>query len=396
MAKKSAKTSDDLYAPDPKMKFTFGLWTVGHVGGDPFGSATRHKKNVTELCDLLGEAGAYGVNFHDNDLIPIDASESEADAIKKDFKKALRANGLKVPMATTNLFSHPAFKDGAFTSNDARVRSYAIQKTMRAMDLGAEFGAKTYVFWGGREGTESDATKDPTDSIKRFREAINFLCAYNNDQGYGYKFAFEAKPNEPRGHIYFAVTGSYLALIPTLDYPDMCGVNPEFAHESMAGLNFVHHVGQALEAGKLFHIDLNDQEFGRYDQDFRFGSVSYKAAFFLVKLLEDHKYNGPRHFDSHAFRQSGYGDVLAFAKGSMRTFMILKDKARRWNADKEIQQLVKQINVNDASSKLTKKFSKTSAKKLLSTSFDRDALGDVDLPYERLDQLTAEILMGVR
>ena len=393
---KKGKPAGD-YAPDPKMKFTFGLWTVGHVGADPFGSATRHKKDVVELCDLLGKAGAYGVNFHDNDLIPIDATGDEADAIKKDFKKALRANGLKVPMATTNLFSDPAFKDGAFTSNDARVRAYAIQKTMRAMDLGAEFGAKTYVFWGGREGTETDATKDPTDSIKRFREAINFLCAYNLDQGYGYRFAFEAKPNEPRGHIYFAVTGSYLALIPTLDHPEMCGVNPEVAHEHMAGLNFVHHVGQALEMGKLFHIDLNDQEFGRYDQDFRFGSANLKHAFFLVKLLEDHGYKGPRHFDSHAYRQSGYGDVLDFAKGSMRTYMILADKARRWNADAEIKGLLKEINVNDKSlAGLTGSYSRENAESLLGREFDREALGAVDLPYERLDQLTMEVLLGVR
>ena len=268
---------------------------------------------------------------------------------------------------------------------------------MRAMDLGAEFGAKTYVFWGGREGVESDATKSPVESIKRFREAIDFLCEYNLEQGYGYKFAFEAKPNEPRGHIYFAVTGSYLALIPTLAHPEMCGVNPEYAHESMAGLNFVHHVGQALEAGKLFHIDLNDQEFGRYDQDFRFGSVNYKNAFFLVKLLEDHKYDGPRHFDSHAFRQSGYKDVLEFAKGSMRTYMILADKAKRWNADAEIQGLLGEINVQEGKlAKLTRKFSKSNAKALLGQEFDRDALGAVDLPYEKLDQLTAEVLMGVR
>ena len=398
MAKKTKRpASNDPYAPDPKMKFTFGLWTVGNVGADPFGTPVREKKSVGQLCDLLGEAGAYGVNFHDNDLIPIDASESEADEIKKEFKSALKNNGLKVPMATTNLFGDPAFKDGAFTSNDARVRAYAIQKTMRAMDLGAEFGAKTYVFWGGREGVESDATKSPVESIKRFREAIDFLCEYNLEKGYGYKFAFEAKPNEPRGHIYFAVTGSYLALIPTLAHPDMCGVNPEYAHESMAGLNFVHHVAQAIEAKKLFHIDLNDQEFGRYDQDFRFGSVNYKNAFFLVKLLEDHKYNGPRHFDSHAFRQSGYKDVLEFAKGSMRTYMILKDKAARWNADPEIQGLLNEINVQDNKlAKLTRKFSPKSMKTLLAHDFDRQALGAVDLPYEKLDQLTAEVLMGVR
>jgi len=385
------------YQPDPKMKFTFGLWTVGNIGRDPFGEPTREKLDVTQICDLLGEVGAFGVNFHDNDLIPIDASESQAAQIKKDFRRALKDNGLVVPMATTNLFSDPVFKDGAFTSNNASVRAYAIQKTMRAMDLGAEFGAKTYDFWGGREGVETDAAKNPVDAIKRFREAIDFLCEYSIQQKYGYKFAFEAKPNEPRGHLYFAVTGSYLALIPTLAHPEMCGVNPEVAHEHMAGLDFVHHVAQAIEMGKLFHIDLNDQEFGRYDQDFRFGSVNLKHAFFLVKLLEDNKYNGPRHFDSHAYRQSDLEDVKEFARGSMRTYMILKEKAAKWNADAEIQGLLKIINVQDSlMSKLTRKFSAQNAKKLLGAKLDRIELAKARLPYEKLDQLTMEIVMGVR
>src|SRR5438874_4210120 len=354
------------FAPDKKLKFTFGLWTVGNVGRDPFGAPVREPISPVQICDMLGEVGAYGVNFHDNDLIPIDATPDEANRIRKDFKKALKDNGLVVPMATTNLFSDPVFKDGAFTSNNARVRAYAIQKTMRSMDLGAELGAKIYVFWGGREGVESDATKNPVEAIKRFREAINFLSEYNLDQGYGYKFAFEAKPNEPRGHMYFAVTGSYLALIPTLDHPEMCGVNPEVAHEHMAGLNFVHHVAQAIEMGKLFHIDLNDQEFGRYDQDFRFGSANLKHAFFLVKLLEDNKYNGSRHFDAHAYRQSNLDDVKEFARGCMRTYMILRDKAQRWNNDAEIQGISKRINVGDPGiEKLTKKFSGANAKKLL-------------------------------
>src|SRR5687767_3637878 len=388
--------ASDAFAPDPKLKFTFGLWTVGNVGRDPFGGPTRETTSPPQICDLLGEVGAYGVNFHDNDLIPIDAGTSEADQIKKDFRRALKANGLVVPMATTNLFSDPVFKDGAFTSNNAKVRAYAIQKTMRAMDLGAEFGAKIYVFWGGREGAETDAAKNPVDSIKRFREAINFLCEYSISQKYGYRFAFEAKPNEPRGHIYFAVTGSYLALIPTLDHPDMCGVNPEVAHEHMAGLNFVHHVAQALEMGKLFHIDLNDQEFGRYDQDFRFGQANLKHAFFLVKLLEDNGYNGSRHFDAHALRTSDYEDVKSFARGCMRTYMILKEKAARWNADKEIQSLRKIINNDDPESgKLTKKFTPQNAKKLLEFPLDRVSLASEPLPYEKLDQLTMEVLMGV-
>jgi xylose isomerase len=385
------------YQPDPKMKFTFGLWTVGNIGRDPFGGPVREQLSPVEICRLLGEVGAYGVNFHDNDLVPIEAGASQRDQIVSDFKRALKDNGLVVPMATTNLFSDPVFKDGAFTSNNARIRAYAIQKTMRAMELGAECGAKIYVFWGGREGVESDATKNPIDAIKRFREAINFLCEYNIEQKFGYKFAFEAKPNEPRGHIYFAVTGSYLAFIPTLDHPEMCGVNPEVAHEHMAGLNFVHQVAAALEAGKLFHIDLNDQEFGRYDQDFRFGSVNLKHAFFLVKLLEDNGYNGPRHFDAHAYRQSDYADVKAFSAGCMRTYMILKEKAERWNADKEIRQIVKTINVQDSAiSKLTARYSKANAAKLLDAPLDRVELAAAPLPYERLDQLTMEVLMGVR
>jgi xylose isomerase len=385
------------YDPDPKMKFTFGLWTVGNVGRDPFGEPTRHRPSTDEICKLLGEVGAYGVNFHDNDAIPIESTHEQAKRIVKEFKRSVRENGLVCPMATTNLFSDPVFKDGAFTSNDARVRAYALQKAMRGMEYGAELGAKTYVFWGGREGTESDATKNPVDAIERFRDAINFLCEYNLEQGFGYKFAFEAKPNEPRGHMYFAVTGSYLAFIETLDHPDMCGVNPEVAHEHMAGLNFVHHVAQALEAGKLFHIDLNDQEFGRYDQDFRFGAVNPKHAFFLVKLLEDHKYNGPRHFDAHAYRQSDYDDVKHFARGCMRTYMILREKAQRWNSDAEIQGLLKEINLVDANlEKLIKRHTPVNARRLLDMTFDRAELAGHPLPYEKLDQLTMEVLMGVR
>jgi len=385
------------FTPDKKFKFTFGLWTVGNTGRDPFGGPTRPQLSPVQIVDLLGEVGAYGVDFHDNDLIPIDATSTQAEQIKREFKKALKENGLVVPMATTNLFSDPVFKDGAFTSNNQKIRAYAIQKTMRAMDLGAEFGAKIYVFWGGREGVESDATKNPIDAIKRFREAIDFLSDYSIDQKYGYRFAFEAKPNEPRGHIYFAVTGSYLALIPTLKHPEMMGVNPEVAHEHMAGLNFVHQVAAALEAKKLFHIDLNDQEFGRYDQDFRFGSANLKHAFFLVKLLEDYKYAGPRHFDAHAYRQSDYQDVKEFARGSMRTYQLLVDKAKRWNEDKEIQQLLGDINVADTHlQKMLKSYSTANAKKLLVENLDREVLAEARLPYERLDQLTMEIIMGVR
>jgi xylose isomerase len=385
------------FGPDAKMKFTFGLWTVGNLGRDTWGEATRAPLSAVQICNLLGEVGAYGVNFHDNDLVPIDANPQQRNDLVRSFKKAVKDNGLVCPMATTNLFSDPVFKDGAFTSNNARIRAYAIQKTMKAMALGAECGAKIYVFWGGREGSDTDAAKDPTDAIKRFREAINFLSEYSIEQGYGYRIAFEAKPNEPRGHLYFAVTGSYLALIPTLDHPDMCGVNPEVAHESMAGLNFVHHVGQAIEQKKLFHIDLNDQEFNRYDEDYRFGQANIKTAFFLVKLLEDHRYNGPRHFDAHALRSSNYDDVKSFARGCMRTYMILKEKAERWNNDPEIQGLRKQINVSDQGlEKLTRKYSSGNAAKLLAAPLDRAELAQAPLPYEKLDQLTMEVLMGTR
>ncbi|HEX2905827.1 MAG TPA: xylose isomerase [Phototrophicaceae bacterium] len=385
------------YTPKPEHKFTFGLWTVGSTGGDPFGDPTRQKLSPVELVHLLAEVGAYGVNFHDNDLVPIDATPAERDQIVKDFKKALADTGLAVPMATTDLFHNPAFKDGAFTSNDPKVRAYALQKTMNAIDLGAELGAKVYVFWGGREGTETDASKSPLSAGGRFRDALNFLCEYVLDKGYDLKFALEPKPNEPRSDIYLPSVGAMLGFITTLDHPEMVGLNPEVAHEHMAGLNFTHAVAQAWDAGKLFHIDLNDQLFGRYDQDLRFGSVMIKQAFFLVKLLEDIGYDGSRHFDAHAYRVSDYNDVKAFARGCMRTYLILKEKAQRFNADAEIQGLLQEIMADDQSQAyLANGYSKDAAAKLKAVQFDRAALGARGLPYERLDQLTIELLLGVR
>ena len=319
----------DKYNPQPGNRFTFGLWTVGNVGRDPFGEAVRKKLTPAEIVYLLGEVGAYGVNFHDNDLIPIDATPAESAQIKKEFKKALADTGVVVPMATTNLFSDPTFKDGAFTSNDPNVRAYALQKTMNAIDLGVELGASTYVFWGGREGVETDASKNPLDAGKRFREALDFLCNYVKDQGYDLKFALEAKPNEPRGDIYLSTTGAMLGFIETLEHSEMVGVNPEVAHEQMAGLNFLHHVAQAWDMGKLFHIDLNDQAFGRYDQDYRFGAVNLKSAFFLVKFLEDVGYDGSLHFDAHAYRTEDYEGVKDFARGCMRMYAIFKEKGER-------------------------------------------------------------------
>ncbi len=386
-----------MYTPKPEDKFTFGLWTVGNIGRDPFGEPTRPAIPPDDLVRLLAEVGAWGVNFHDNDLVPIDAGPAERDRIVRDFKRALDETGIVVPMATTNLFSDPAFKDGAFTSNDARVRAYALQKTMHAIDLGVELGARVYVFWGGRDGTETDAAKDPLRAIQRSREAMNFLCGYVRDRGYDLKFALEAKPNEPRGDIYNATTGNMLAFIETLEHPEMVGVNPEVAHEHMAGLNITHHVAQALECGKLFHIDLNDQAFGRYDQDFRFGSVNLKSAFFLVKLLEENGYDGSRHFDAHAYRTSDYEDVKAFARGCMRTYLILKDKAARYHTDPEIQSLLEEIHAEDGSlAALQGPYSAGTAEAIRQYPFDRQALGARSYPYERLDQLTVELLLGVR
>jgi xylose isomerase len=385
------------YEPKPEHKFTFGLWTVGSTGSDPFGASVRAKLSPVDLVHLLAEVGAYGVNFHDNDLVPFDATAAERDRIVGEFKQALSATGLVVPMATTNLFHHPVFKDGAFTSNDPKVRKFALQKTMRAIDLGVELGAQVYVFWGGREGVESDATKDPALGLKRFREAINFLCEYSIDQGYQLKFALEAKPNEPRGDIYLPTSGAMLGFIATLDHPEMVGLNPEMAHEHMAGLNFLHAVAQAWDAGKLFHIDLNDQNYVRFDQDWRFGSQSLKQSFFLVKFLEDVAYNGSRHFDAHAYRTEDYQGVKDFACGCMRTYLIFKEKAERFNQDPDIQTLLAEINPPDPEmAQFDGKYSQLKAQALKNYAFDPAGLAARGLHYERIDQLTVDLLLGVR
>lgn len=384
----------DKYTPKPEHKFTFGLWTVGNRGADPFGSQVRKKLSPYEIVEMLAEAGAYGVNFHDNDLVPIDATLAERNAIISEFKKTCETNGIKVPMATVNLFYEPVFRDGAFTANDSRVRAYAVQKTMRAMDLGAEFGAEIFVLWGGREGAETDACRPVPDAIKRFRECLNYLCEYNKSQNFGYKFALEAKPNEPRADIYFPTTTAYLAFIETLDNPEMVGVNPEVAHEQMPGLNMMHAVAQAWEAGKLFHIDLNDQVPGRYDQDLRFGSVSIKQSFWLVKFLEDVGYEGMRHFDAHAYRTEDYEGVKEFARGCMRTYLILKDKADQWNNHKEIQSIIAEIESTNRDD-FEPKFNGQNAERLLEKEFNRHEIASRGLRYERLDQLTIDVLLGV-
>lgn len=382
--------TENKYQPKPEHKFTFGMWTVGNRGADAFGAQVRAKLSPLQIVELLAEVGAYGVNFHDNDLVPIDATAAEQDQIVKDFRKACSANNIKVPMATVNLFYEPVFRDGAFTANDARVRSYAIQKTMRAMDLGKEFDAETFVLWGGREGTETDACRRADEAVKRLREAINYLCEYNIKNNYGYKFAMEAKPNEPRADIYMATTAAYLAFIETLDHKEMVGVNPEVAHEQMPGLNMMHSVAQAWEAGKLFHIDLNDQVPGRYDQDLRFGSANPKWSFWLVKFLEDVGYSGMRHFDAHAYRTEDHEGVKDFARGCMRTYLILKDKAAQFNQDPEIQAIMAEIEVTNKSLELGDFDS------LLAQNFDRNQLASKGLKYEKLDQLTIDILLGAR
>lgn len=387
----------DRYAPTPKDKFTFGLWTTANQGRDPFGEPTRPPLDPIKNIRRMAEVGAFGFNFHDNDLIPYGSDLSTRNRIVKAAKKAMGDTGIVCAMATTNLFSLPVFKDGAFTSSDAKIRAFAIRKTMDAIDLGVELGAKIYVFWGGREGAEVDVAKDPRDAIKRNREAMNFLTAYVKDQGYDLKFALEAKPNEPRGDIYNATTGNMLAFIETLEDKEMVGVNPEYAHETMAGLNFTHHVAQAMECGKLFHIDLNGQKMGRFDQDLRFGSEDIKGTFMLVRLLENGGYSGPRHFDAHAYRTEDSEGVWDFARGCMRTYSILREKVAKLNADKEAQDLIKEVHREDAAlAKLTVAYSSENAAKLREAKLDPAALAKRRLPYERLDQIVVEVLMGVR
>jgi len=390
--------TSEQYTPSKTDKFSFGLWTVGNRGRDPFGDFVRPELRPVRSVQKLSELGAWGIILHDNDLVPIDASTQERNSIVREFKQALNDYGMVVPTATTNLFFHPVFKDGAFTSVDPSVRAFALQKTMKSIDLGAELGAQTYVFWGGREGVDAEASKNPVEAVKRMREAINFLSEYTIDNGYNMRFALEPKPNEPRSDTYFPTIGHMLAFIYTLEHPDMVGLNPEVAHEHMLGLNFVHGIAQALEAGKLFHIDLNDQKGPRYDQDLRFASENIKSMFFLVKLLEDNGYDGPRHFDAHAYRTEDEEGVWDFAAGCMRTYNILKEKARRFNADPEISALLKEINGGNAehAALFSGGYSKEAVNKLKSIDFAPNTLALRGFKYERLDQLTIDLLLGVR
>jgi xylose isomerase len=389
----------DPFDPTPEDRFSFGLWTVGNPGRDPFGEPVRPRLEPTEIVRRLAACGAWGVNLHDNDLVPFGASAAERDRIVGEFKAALEDSGMVVPMATTNLFSHPCFKDGAFTADDPRVRAFALRKTMDGIDLGVELGAKVYVFWGGREGSEADAARDPRVAVARMRDALDFLCGYVADNGYDLVFALEAKPNEPRGDIYFPTTGHMLHFISTLQHERMVGVNPEVAHETMAGLSMTHAVAQAMEAGKLFHIDLNGQRIGRYDQDLRFGSEDLKQAFLLVRLLEGSaggpRYDGPLHFDAHAYRTEDLEGVWDFARGCMRTYKILKARALAFDADPEVQGLVSARNDPELDPLLAG-YTPDKAARLRAARLDPDAIGREGLRRERLDQLLTEHLLGVR
>ena len=379
--------------PTPADKFTFGLWTVGWQARDPFGDATRAALDPIRTVGELAKRGAYGVTFHDDDLIPFGSSTSDRAAHIARFKKALDENGMKVPMATTNLFSHPVFKDGAFTSNNRDIRRYAIRKVMTNIELAVELGAHTYVCWGGREGAETDIGKDPVVALERMREAFNILGQFVIDKGYDIKFAMEPKPNEPRGDIFLPTIGHALAFINSLDHPELVGLNPEVGHEQMAGLNFVHGIGQALFHKKLFHIDLNGQHGPKYDQDLVFGHGDLKSAFFLVDLLERYNYEGPKHFDYKPMRTESDDGVWASATANMRTYIILQERARAFRADPRTAAALEKSGVNEL---LQPTLAKGEGwKEIAGESFDVEAAGKRGYHYEELDQLALEYLIGV-
>jgi xylose isomerase len=386
--------STDALIPSKDHRFSFGLWTVGNPGRDPFGLPTRAPLDPVETVERLAELGAYGVSLHDNDLIPYGASVAERDRIVARFTGALHRTGLVVSMVTTNLFSHPSFKDGAFTSNSRDVRRAAIAKAMTALDLGSELGAPTFVMWGGREGSESSGAKPVGDALDRYREALDFLCAYAVDQGYDVRFALEPKPNEPRGDILLPTVGHALHFITTLERPDMVGVNPEVAHETMAGLNFVHAVSHALWAGKLFHVDLNAQRIGRFDQDLRFGAEDLKEAFLLVHLLETSGYQGPRHFDAHPYRGEDRAGVWAFAEGCMRSYLALAAAARRMDKSEVIAQARAAALIDELGVPTVGQYTKEVADSLRDELAGLDALADYGYGIERLDQQIVEVLLG--
>ncbi|MBU6147380.1 MAG: xylose isomerase [Actinomycetales bacterium] len=387
--------ADRRLDPVPADNFAFGLWTIGNVGRDAFGDPTRPPVAPAEFVRGLGRVGAAGVSFHDDDLIPPGSSAAEAERVLAEFRSALDATGVRVTMATTNLFTHPCFKDGAFTSNDRGVRRHALAKAMRGIDLGASLGAPVYVLWGGREGVECGAAKRPQDALARYAEAVNFLCGYVRDRGYPMRFAIEPKPNEPRGDTFLPTIGHALAFITTLDQPDMVGVNPEVAHETMVGLSFHQGIGQALWQGKLFHIDLNDQKIGRYDQDFRFGSEGIKENFLLVRLLETSGYTGTKHFDSRPYRNEWGDGIWEFARGSMRTYLALAAAAREFDADPAVVAALAAAGAGELAEESVGAYTPTAAAALLAEPADPEQLAARSYVNERLDQLLIDHLLGL-
>ncbi|MEV6564655.1 xylose isomerase [Streptomyces kronopolitis] len=381
--------------PVPADKFSFGLWTVGWQGRDPFGDATRRALDPVESVHRLADLGAYGVTFHDDDLIPPGAGEPARETAVARFRQALDATGLVVPMATTNLFTHPVFKDGAFTANDRDVRRYALRKTLRNIDLAAALGAHTYVAWGGREGAESGAAKDVRTALDRMKEAFDLLGQYVVEQGYDLRFALEPKPNEPRGDILLPTVGHALAFIERLERPELYGVNPEVGHEQMAGLNFPHGIAQALWADKLFHIDLNGQSGIKYDQDLRFGAGDLRSAFWLVDLLETAGYDGPRHFDFKPPRTEDLDGVWTSAAGCMRNYLLLRERAAAFRADPAVQDALHAARLDQ----LSRPTADDGLAGLLADptayeSFDAEAAAARGMAFEHLDQLALEHLMG--
>ncbi len=382
------------FKPTPADKFTFGLWTVGYRAGDPFGAPTRAALDPVEAVYRLADLGAYGVTFHDDDLVPFGSDEAARDEHVRRFKDALEKTGLKAPMLTTNLFFHPIFKDGAFTANDREVRRFALQKVMKNLDLAAELGAETYVFWGGREGAEVDGTKDMTAALDRFKEAFDILCRYAIDQGYKIRFALEPKPNEPRGDMFLPTIGHAMAFIETLEHSEMVGLNPEVGHEQMAGLNMVHGVAQALWQGKLFHIDLNGQHGIKYDQDLVFGHGDLQSAFYLVDLLENSDYEGPRHFDYKPLRTDIGDDVWVTAESNMRTYLILKERAAAFRRDPEVQEALKAARVDQLGVPTMSDGETIEA--LRAEEIDAVAVGKRSMSFGRIDQLAIEHMLGAR
>ena len=384
----------NTYQPTPGDKFTFGLWTVGWQGRDPFGDASRAPLDPVESVENLARLGAYGVTLHDDDLIPFDSDDTERKRIITRFREALDTHGLVVPMMTTNLFTHPVFKDGGFTANDRDVRRFALAKVLRNVDLAAEWGASTYVMWGGREGAEYGGSKSIMTALDRYREAVDICCTYVIDKGYDLRFALEPKPNEPRGDILLPTVGHALAFIHELAHPDMVGLNPEVGHEQMAGLNFPHGIAQALWSKKLFHLDLNGQNGPKFDQDLRFGAGDARAAFWLVDLLENSDYTGPRHFDYKPVRTEDKAGVWVSAEGCMRNYLILKAKSAAFRADPAVQEAMIAARVGELEQPTLG--ADESLESLRNASYDVDVIAARGCAFERLDQLALEHLYGVR